>query len=145
MQLDPQRTIVVGIDGSTDGRRALDWAVAEAQRNHMQLLLVHGIEVGVAASSPYGTGVVLEQLEQAGRELVDEEVARVRALGLDVDGRVEVGSAAYALIEASKHSAMLVVGTRGHGGFAGLLLGSVSAACTHHAHCPTMVVPAPAK
>ena len=60
--------------------------------------------------------------------------------GLEVDCRMEVGSAAHALIEASRQADLVVVGSRGHGGFVGMLLGSVSNACTHHAHCPVVVV-----
>jgi nucleotide-binding universal stress UspA family protein len=84
---------------------------------------------------------VLEQLQDAGRQLLDAEVERVRALDVTARGILDIGSAAYALIEASRDAAMLVVGTRGHGGFHGLLLGSVSTACVHHAHCPVVVVP----
>jgi nucleotide-binding universal stress UspA family protein len=133
--------IVVGVDGSEDARRAVDWAVDEARLHGWSLELVHGVEVGVAAASPYGSGVVLEQLQDAGRQLLDAEVERVRALDVTARGILDIGSAAYALIEASRDAAMLVVGTRGHGGFHGLLLGSVSTACVHHAHCPVVVVP----
>lgn len=135
------RRIVVGVDGSVDARRAVDWAIEEARLRGWTLELVHGIDVGVAAASPYGSGVVLEQLQDAGRQLLDDEVARVRALGVEVTGSFDIGSAAYALIEASRDAGLLVVGTRGHGGFHGLLLGSVSTACVHHAHCPVVVVP----
>jgi nucleotide-binding universal stress UspA family protein len=140
---DLSSTIVVGVDGSDDGRRALDWAIEEAKRRDLSLLLVHGVEVTMASASPYGTGIVLEQLEQAAQDVLAEEAAYARASGVPVTMRLEVGSAAYALIEASHGAAMVVVGTRGHGGFAGMLLGSVSTACVHHAHCPVMVVRRP--
>ena len=133
-------TLIVGVDGSPDATRALDWAIDEARRRNMQVLLVHGVEVGAAAASPYGTGMVLEQLEEAGRMVLAEAEQRVTAAGLQVDTRMEVGSGAHALIEASRGGQMLVVGSRGHGGFVGMLLGSVSAACTHHAHCPVVVI-----
>ena len=138
--IDTTRRIVVGVDGSADARRAVDWAVEEARLHGWSLELVHGVDVGVAAASPYGSGVVLEQLQDAGRQLLDDEVERVRALGVVARGILDIGSAAYALIEASRDAGMLVVGTRGHGGFHGLLLGSVSTACVHHAHCPVVVV-----
>ena len=134
-------TIVVGVDGSHDADRALQWAIDEAKRHSMKMLLVHGVEIGAAAASPYGSGMVLEQLQDAGREVLDAALVHVRAQGVDVEGRMEIGSTAHALIEASRDAAMLVVGSRGHGGFAGLLLGSVSTACVHHAHCPVVVVP----
>lgn len=133
-------TLVVGVDGSPDATRALDWAIDEARRRNLRMLLVHGVEVGAAASSPYGTGMVLEQLEEAGRLVLDEAERRVRDAGLEVETRMEVGSGAHALIEASHGADLMVVGSRGHGGFVGMLLGSVSAACTHHAHCPVVVV-----
>lgn len=140
MNVDGVRTVVVGIDGSPDSHRALKWAMDEAARVPSRFVLVHGVEVGVAAASPYGTGVLFEQLEEGGRTILDEVLAEVRAAGFEAEGRVEVGSAAHALIEASRDADLLVVGCRGHGGFAGLLLGSVSAACAHHAHCPVVVV-----
>jgi nucleotide-binding universal stress UspA family protein len=133
-------TMIVGVDGSPDATRALDWAIDEARRRNMRVLLVHGVEVGAAAASPYGTGMVLEQLEEAGRMVLDEAEQRVAAAGLQVDTTMEVGSGAHALIEASRGAQMMVVGSRGHGGFVGMLLGSVSAACTHHAHCPVVVI-----
>ena len=133
-------TLIVGVDGSPDAARALDWAIDEAHRRAMRVLLVHGVEVGAAAASPYGTGMVMEQLEEAGRMVLAEAEQRVTAAGLEVDTVMEVGSAAHALIEASRGGQLLVVGSRGHGGFVGLLLGSVSAACTHHAHCPVVVI-----
>ena len=134
------RTIVVGVDGSPDAARALDWAIDEATRRDLPLLLVHGVEVGAAAASPYGTGMVLEQLEEAGRIVLDAAVAHAAERGVRADARMEIGSAAHALIEASRGAELMVVGNRGHGGFVGMLLGSVSNAVTHHAHCPVVVL-----
>jgi nucleotide-binding universal stress UspA family protein len=135
------RTIVVGVDGSPDSDRALRWAIDEAKRQSMRMLLVHGVEIGAAAASPYGSGLVLEQLEEVGRDVLEKALEHVRARGIVAEGRMEVGSCAHALIEASRDADLLVVGSRGHGGFAGLLLGSVSSACVHHARCPVVVVP----
>jgi nucleotide-binding universal stress UspA family protein len=133
-------TIVVGIDGSEDAARALDWAIEEAHLRHAQLLLVHGVEVGMAAATPYGGGQIYEELQEAGQAVIDRGIAVAKAAGVEAQGRMEIGSSAYALIDSSKGAALLVVGSRGHGGFAGLLLGSVSTACVHHAHCPIVVV-----
>ncbi|MFZ4720169.1 MAG: universal stress protein [Ilumatobacteraceae bacterium] len=140
MTIDRKGTVVVGVDGSPDSGRALDWAIDEAIKRHLRVRLVHGVEVGVSMASPYGGGMVLEQLEEAGRTVLDEAEERVRAAGLDVDSCLEIGSGAHALIEQSKDADLLVVGCRGHGGFVGMLLGSVSSAVTHHAHCPVLVV-----
>jgi nucleotide-binding universal stress UspA family protein len=106
-------------------------------------MLVHGVDVGLSAADPYGGGAVLEQLQQSGRAALDAAAAEVVKAGLEASTKLEVGSPAYALIDAAKGAAMLVVGSRGHGGFMGLLLGSVSSACVHHAHCPIVVVPKP--
>lgn len=141
MTLEVQRTIVVGVDGSEDSRRALRWALEEAERRGAACLLVHGVDVTASAASPYGGGMVLDQLSEAGRLVLDQEVEFAHQLsGVPVTGRFEIGSPAHALIEASRGALMLVVGSRGHGGFREMLLGSVSHACVHHAHCPVLVV-----
>ena len=134
------RRIVVGVDGSPDAARALAWAIDEAKRRDMTMVLVHGVEVGAIAASPYGGGAVLEQLEASGKRLLEEAVAAVSAQGLPFDCVMEIGSGAHALIEASRNADLVVVGSRGHGGFVGMLLGSVSNACTHHAHCPVVII-----
>lgn len=140
MDTTTTRMIVVGVDGSPDAARALDWAIDEALRRDRPLLLVHGVEVGAAAASPYGTGMVLEQLEEAGRAVLDQAVAHAAERGVSADARMEIGSGAHALIEASRGAELMVVGSRGHGGFVGMLLGSVSNAVVHHAHCPVVVL-----
>lgn len=140
MNTQATRTIVIGVDGSAAAADAMNWAIDECQRQQMKMLLVHGVEIGAAAASPYGSGLVLEQLEEVGRLILDEALAFVRSKGIEAEGRIEIGSSAHALIEASRGADLLVVGSRGHGGFAGLLLGSVSTACVHHAHCPVVVV-----
>lgn len=133
--------IVVGVDGSDDSLRALTWAIEEATLRGASIRLVHGIDIGLSAADPYGGGYVLEQLQDAGRLALADAAERCAAAGVESEQMVEIGSPAYTLVEASKGAGMLVVGSRGHGGFAGLMLGSVSAACVHHAHCPVVVVP----
>lgn len=137
------QTVVVGVDGSEGAQRALRFAIDEAAAHGWRVMLVHGVDVGLSAADPYGGGAVLEQLQQAGRTALDAAAAEVVKAGLEASTKLEVGSPAYALIDAAKGAAMLVVGSRGHGGFMGLLLGSVSSACVHHAHCPIVVVPKP--
>ena len=62
-ELDMKPTIVVGVDGSDDGKRALEWALETARERGMRLLLVHGIDVGLSAADPYGGGYVFEPLQ----------------------------------------------------------------------------------
>lgn len=134
-------TIVVGVDGSQDAARALDWAIDEARRRGTtRVRLVHGVEIGTVGASPYGSGLAIEQMEESGKLVLAEAAAKVTAAGLTADTYMEIGSAAHTLIEASRDADLLVVGSRGHGGFVGMLLGSVSSACVHHAHCPVVVL-----
>lgn len=140
---DIARTIVVGVDGSEGAERALAFAIEEAKMRGLGLLLVHGVDIGLSAADPYGGGAVLEQLQKSGQMALDAASATVRAAGLDVSTKLSIGSPGYALVDAAKGAAMVVVGSRGHGGFVGLMLGSVSSAVVHHAHCPIVVVPKP--
>ena len=134
--------IVVGVDGSDHSRRALAWALEEARRRGTGCLLVHAFEFGVVAASPYA-GRAFEQIRIAAQGLLDEDVAFARECGVVVEGRLVSGSPAQALIEASRDASMLVVGSHGRGGLAGMVLGSVSTDCVHHAHCPVVVIPPP--
>ena len=139
--IDMSRTVVVGIDGSPDSRRALTWALDEARMRDMGCLLVHSVDLGVASATPFIDSRAFDALPEAGRSILDDELAFARQSGVRVQGRLGVGSAGQALIDASRGAGLLVVGSRGHGGFVGLLLGSVSTACVHHAHCPVLVIP----
>jgi nucleotide-binding universal stress UspA family protein len=135
-------TIVVGVDGSENGRRALVWALDEARHRDGRCHLVHAVDFGLVAASTFA-GRAVEELREAGESVLESELEFARQSGVPVDGELALRSAAQALIDSSRGAAMLVVGSRGHGGFAGLLLGSVSSACTHHATCPVVVVPPP--
>jgi nucleotide-binding universal stress UspA family protein len=81
------------------------------------------------------------QPEETARTLLARAIAQADEDGpIAVEQVVDQGSPAAVLIDRSHDADLLVVGTRGHGGFAGMLLGSVSAHCVHHAHCPVVVV-----
>ena len=127
--------IVVGVDGSDNADRAAEWAAIQAERT-ASLLEIH------AAFGPAYVFLAPSEVEATTRQLVDNATKRVRhiAPGLDIDCVTHDGSPAPALIEASAGADLLVVGSRGLGGFGGLLLGSVSQQCVAHAKCPVVVV-----
>ena len=139
--------ITVGIDGSGGAHRALEWAMKEAAARHSPLIVVAVHEV--LASGWTGNPVILPQDEQAvdkTRRAAEELVAKAAAqLGesqpLAVTVRAVNGLPAQELIEASRDADLLVVGSRGGGGFARLMMGSVSDQVVRHAHCPVVVVP----
>jgi nucleotide-binding universal stress UspA family protein len=142
--------IVVGVDGSDGARRALEWAVAEARLRGRRLLAIHTWHIpplvtGAGPFDPPSTldADTLERVESGARELLERELAAIDSSGVDVDKLVEPRNPADALLDAAREADLLVVGTRGHGGFAGLLLGSVSQQVSHHAPCPVVIVPNP--
>jgi nucleotide-binding universal stress UspA family protein len=135
-----ERRIVVGVDGSDGGYRALEWALAEARYRDALVQIVHAWTYPAAAGlAPMSADLFSESaapiLEGAMRLAAEVDP------GARVKGETVQRTAALALIEASKGADMLVVGSRGRGGFAGLLLGSVSQQCASHAECPVVVVP----
>jgi nucleotide-binding universal stress UspA family protein len=135
------RRVVVGIDGSTGSDKALLWAAAQAQRTGAILEVVGAWSIPAAAG--YTPGVVFEEFEKAVEDVSDQAVTRATELypDLEVQQRIVESPAAPALVEASEGAELLVVGSRGRGGFRELLLGSVSQYCAHHADCPVVIVP----
>ncbi len=137
-------TIVVGVDGSEGSRRALHWAAAEATARKDALQLVHVWE-RPQAYAPLGLGaypVDPEPIQEAARDLLEKLVAEARALAPDIEVRGELveGAPAHALLEAARTADLLVVGSRGRGGFRGLALGSVSHQLAQHSACPVVIV-----
>ncbi len=136
--------IVVGIDGSESSSRALEWALDEAALRQARLQVVHAWDAPFEPT--WGTmGVDVAEYESAARRLVDDEVAaRVPdTTRVPVDNLIVRGSAAAMLVDLSKDADLVVVGSRGHGGFAGLHLGSVSQQVAQHARCPIVIVHSP--
>ncbi len=146
--------IVVGTDGSPSAQRAVRWALGEARLRGEPLTVLHAWLAPLIAAlpEPWAVGAptfgpsdeqVYDSLRSAARAILDAEVeeARRREPGLDVRGELVEAHPATALLEAAREADLLVVGSRGHGGFTGLLLGSVSSQCVHHAPCPVVVVP----
>jgi nucleotide-binding universal stress UspA family protein len=142
-----QRRIVVGVDGSETSRAALRWAAQEARAHDSELHVVHAWDMPAAAS---GVGLTsarpstsaTEPYHQAAQQLVSAVVEGELGSQSPTNVRPSIGrgSAASVLLEAAKGADLLVVGSRGHGGFAGLLLGSVSAKMANHAPCPVVIV-----
>jgi nucleotide-binding universal stress UspA family protein len=134
--------IVVGVDGSDPARRALQWAVEEARLRGAAVEALYAWTYPYVGSIPVTPVVVdLERVEADARATLDEAVAQVAHDGVTVEPVLVHAGAAQALVERGREADLLVVGSRGLGGFGGLLLGSVSQQVTHHAPCPVVVVP----
>jgi nucleotide-binding universal stress UspA family protein len=131
--------IVVGVDGSQQSQQALRWAARLAAATHAR---VNAVAVWDYPAT-YGWGLPADwNPSDDMKKLLTEtvELALGPQRSADVTLTIRQGSAAHVLLEESTGAVMLVVGSRGHGGFAGLLLGSVSAAVAEHASCPVLVV-----
>lgn len=138
--------IVVGVDGSESARQALRWAIAEARRRDAT------VEAVYAYHQPFVTGYAamgeldnLGHFENEAQQVLDAAVDAVDATGIPpVERKLLTGGAASVLVEEAKGASLLVVGSRGRGGFTGLLLGSVSQQAAHHATCPIVIIPSAA-
>jgi nucleotide-binding universal stress UspA family protein len=136
------REIIVGVDGSAESDAALRWAAHEAQRHGANLIVLYAYESGQHAMRTPLEDTYHRDLHGIAQAIVDSAVTEVRSLApaVRVWGETTSGAAAAALIRADKPGAMVVVGSRGRGGFAGLLLGSVSQHVATHAAGPVVVV-----
>ena len=139
--------ITVGIDGSAHSTRALEWAINEAAIRHapVTVLTVHTVPMSGWTGNPITLPQDAEDQEKA-QQAAEEMTLKVTSqLGTAKPSSVTVrtisGFPAQALIDASRTADLLVVGSRGAGGFARLMIGSVSSQVVHHAHCPAVVVP----
>jgi nucleotide-binding universal stress UspA family protein len=153
-------TIVVGVDESAGSDTALRWAVAEARLRESKVRVVHVYqppqpvtEAAIGAPAGMGVPVVAESADEL-RQAAEAEATRLieEALGrtgsdslhdLEIERAVLAGPTAQTLIESAQGAELLVVGSRGRGGFLGLLLGSVSQQCAHHPPCPLVILPPP--
>ena len=140
---DAGRRIVVGVDGSAPSKAALAWAVRQAR------LTGAAVEAIIAWQYPATYGYTMPaapevnyNFEEIAAEVVTNTIAEVGGQGepVKISSRVVEGNAAQALLDASAGADLLVVGSRGHGGFVEALLGSVSQHCVHHATCPVVVI-----
>ena len=135
--------IVVGVDGSDASTAALDWAVCEARLRRAQLDVVHAWHTTFAGASPY-LAVDPTYFEDPARTALDGIVSTIDQTGLahPVRPRLLSGSAASAILGAAHDADLVVMGTRGLGGFASLLVGAATTQVVHHAECPVVVIPA---
>ena len=134
-------TIVVGVDTSPGASAALSWAIAEARLRGAHLRVVHVLPALRRVLSGSTGDEYYEQLEEeAGTELESVLSAFPELADLPMSRSIVFGNAAEVLVQESEGAHLLVVGSRGLGGFAGVVLGSVSAHCAHLAHCPVVIV-----
>ncbi|MET9272130.1 universal stress protein [Kribbella sp. NPDC003557] len=137
--------IIVGIDGSDAAREALEWAVAEAKVRGTGLVVVHAWQQPAAAlMSPYAPLLAdHDALAETARKTLADSLAMVDLTGLahEPDLRIVQGPAAPALLGTAQDGTLLVVGSRGRGGFVGLLLGSVSQQVAHESTVPVVIIP----
>lgn len=142
-----KRAVVVGIDGSDAAHGAFAYAAWEAHRRHGPLRLVHAHGVpppyGLIGLAPDPTE--LDRTRRAGADLLADYRTRARTAfpSLRVDGAVVADSPGAALVAASQDAALVVVGSRGLGGFTGLLLGSVGTQLAAYSHAPVIVMRPP--
>ena len=139
--------IVVGIDGSDESKRALHWALNEARLREAKLVAVHSWTYQFTAGPGYLPGAdpeVRASIQKEAEQVIDDALAEFATGGVEIERSAPEGQPSAMLVEAAEGAELLVVGSRGRGGFSGLLLGSVSQQCAHHAPCPVVIVP-PAK
>lgn len=138
--------IVVGVDGSSGSIEALRWAAEEARVRGTSVRAVYAWTYPTYLGAPMETIGPLpdrEELVREGERVLDEalQAAFSGGLGIELTREVVEDPAARALVRASHDADLLVVGSRGHGGFRELLLGSVSHQCVLHASCPVVIIP----
>jgi nucleotide-binding universal stress UspA family protein len=144
-QKSPAGRIVVGVDGSRPSRVALQWALRQAELTGATVQAViawhYPVMVGGYAWAPVS---VLDSSDFG--EIAEKQITETIADVVDPASSVRVttsvleGNAAQVLLDAARGADLLVVGSHGHGGFAGALLGSVSQHCAHHSPCPIVIV-----
>ena len=134
-----ERRVVVGVDGSQPSRHALQWARFMAHGLHAAIDAVTVWDISAVMAAGWVDDWNPEKETAAQLHTTLEEVLGSQPL-VAVRESVRRGSAARELVQASQGAQLLVVGSRGHGGFTGLLLGSVSSACAEHAHCPVLII-----
>ncbi len=138
--MEAQAKIVVGVDGSPSSRQALRWAARQGKLTAASLEVISCWEFPTSylweTPPTYDDpgGDVKRKLQATITDVLGDDP------GLDIEVSVIGGKAATVLVDAARGASLLVVGSRGHGAFTGMLLGSVSEHCVRHAPCPVTVV-----
>ena len=141
------KTIVVGVDHSEGAKEALRFAFEEAKLHQARLRVVHAWQYAYAGGLGFEGGFyapmadiseLRDAAERALEQTLRESLPDTDAV--EIEQRLVEGPAATVLVDQSRDADLLVVGSRGRGGFAELLLGSVSHQVSHHAACPVVIV-----
>jgi nucleotide-binding universal stress UspA family protein len=135
--------IVVGIDGSEASQRALEWAAEEARLRGAHLRVVHSwLEVFIDGTFTAPAVYERDAIEQGAREVLDKAVASIPdgSPELSVEPVLVHGQPEVVLLHEAENADLVVVGSRGRGGFAELIMGSVSHRVVQHAPCPVVVI-----
>lgn len=139
----PDGPVVVGVDGSGPGARALTWAIDESRARGVALRAVHAWTAPFVGGYPFGAATFDPALvEQGARQLLEETIADADTTGVEVQPVLTLSSGAGALISEAAGASLVVVGSRGRTGLTRLLLGSVSHQVVEHSPGPVVVVPA---
>lgn len=142
--MSDRQVVLLGADGSPASLRGLEWAVGAAKRLGwpIHVATAYALPTFSAASIDGGYAALDDSaIAQGAQSVLDEAVARVKAAGVPVTSSLETGDAVAVLVDLSREAGLAVVGTRGRGGFADRVLGTVSSALPAHSYCPTVVVP----
>lgn len=141
------RYILVGVDGSPNADRALAWAVTEAGLRQCVVRAMNVWTYPYVGDIGYVPGARMldaHELETEAKATLAHAVAKLPEGGPTIEPVVVEGRPAHRLLEEAEGAELLVLGSRGHGGFVGAVLGSVSHRCVSHAPCPVVVIPQPA-
>jgi nucleotide-binding universal stress UspA family protein len=141
----PSHVVAVGVDGSESSVEAAQWACAQARLTGSRLEVISAWQGVGSWGMSWGMAVPIpSDFDPAGdtSTMVQGIVEALAAAAptVEIDTLVVEGHPAEVLVEASSHADLLVVASRGHGQFGGMLLGSVSQHCATHAHCPVVIV-----
>ena len=136
------RPVVVGVDGSDEGMAAVHWAADEARGRQCPLWVVHAVDLeGITILAGFYSDAV-DAARRAAQDVLDRAVAKASDQAGDVQVRpiLEDGHPSNVLLRHAPHAQLLVLGARGRGGFASMMLGSTSLQVAMHAHCPVLVL-----